>query len=63
MFVKSNFSEKATNICSIFLMAGFDIYLVNVITVRKIAQFFVAFSEKLNFKLHLKSFSKHTDFS
>ena len=30
---------------------GFDmIYLVNVKTMRKIAQVFVAFSEKLNFK-------------
>ena len=27
----------------------FDIYLVNVKTMRKIAQIFVAFSEKLNF--------------
>ena len=36
---------------------GFDIYLVNVKTMRKIAQIFVAFSEKLKFtevfqKLH-----------
>ena len=29
---------------------GFDIYLVSVKTMRKIAQFFVAFSEKLNFR-------------
>ena len=29
---------------------GFDICLVNVKTMRKIAQIFVAFSEKLNFK-------------
>ena len=29
---------------------GFDIYLVNVKTMRKIAQIFVSFSEKLNFK-------------
>ena len=28
---------------------GFDIYLVNVQTMEKIAQIFVAFSEKLNF--------------
>ena len=28
---------------------GFDIYLVNVKPIRQIAQFFVAFSEKLNF--------------
>ena len=30
---------------------GFEIYLVTVKTVRKIAQMFVAFSEKLNFTL------------
>ena len=29
---------------------GFDNYLVNVKTMRKIAHIFVAFSEKLNFK-------------
>ena len=29
---------------------GFDIYLVHVKTMRTIAQIFVAFSEKLNFK-------------
>ena len=29
---------------------GFEIYLVNVKTIRTIAQIFVAFSEKLNFK-------------
>ena len=29
---------------------GFDIYLVNVKTIRQFAQIFVAFSEKLNFK-------------
>ena len=29
---------------------GFDIYLVNVKTIRQISQIFVAFSEKLNFK-------------
>ena len=29
---------------------GFDIYLVNVKTIRQIVQIFVAFSEKLNFK-------------
>ena len=28
---------------------GFDIYLVNVKTIRQIVQIFVAFSEKLNF--------------
>ena len=31
------------------LSHGFDIYLVNVKTMKKIAQIFVAFSEKLNF--------------
>ena len=36
---------------------GFDIYLVNVKTMRKIAQIFVAFSEKLNFKKRAKSLS------
>ena len=29
---------------------GFEIYLVNIKTMRTIAQIFVAFSEKLNFK-------------
>ena len=29
---------------------GFENYLVNVKTIRKIAQIFVTFSEKLNFK-------------
>ena len=29
---------------------GFDIYLVNVKTIRRMAQIFVAFLEKLNFK-------------
>ena len=35
---------------------GFEIYLVNIKTIRTIAQIFVAFSEKLNFntKYHLK---------
>ena len=31
---------------------GFDIYLVNVKTIRQIAQIFVPFSEKLNFKIN-----------
>ena len=30
---------------------GFEIYLVNVKTIRTIAQIFVAFSEKLNFNI------------
>ena len=33
---------------------GFEIYLVNVKTIRTIAKNFVAFSEKLNFKNILK---------
>ena len=33
---------------------GFEIYLVNVKTIRTIAQIFVAFSEKLNFKWKLR---------
>ena len=33
---------------------GFEIYLVNVKTMRTIAQIFVVFSEKLNFKQPLK---------
>ena len=36
---------------------GFEIYLLNVKTVRTIAQIFVGFSEKLNFKLALEIFS------
>ena len=35
---------------------GFDNYLVNVKTMRKIVQIFVAFSEKLNFKLEPSAF-------
>ena len=30
---------------------GFDIYLVNVKTIRRMTQIFVAFSEKLNFNI------------
>ena len=46
--LKFSFSEKATkNLRN--LPYGFDIYLVNIKTMRKIAQIFVAFSEKLNF--------------
>ena len=33
---------------------GFDIYLVNVKTIRRMAQFFVAFLEKLNSTLKIK---------
>ena len=32
-----------------YVLFGFDIYLVSVKSMRKIAQIFVAFSEKLNF--------------
>ena len=32
---------------------GFDIYLVNLKTIRQIVHIFVAFSEKLNFTSHL----------
>ena len=35
---------------------GFEIYLVNVKTIRQITQNFVAFSEKLNFKTKLSLF-------
>ena len=47
--VKFSFSEKATTICAIVLMVLTFKYLVNVKTMRKIVQIFVAFSEKLNF--------------
>ena len=46
--VKFSFTEKATKICAIVLH-GFEIYIVNVKTMRMIAQIFVAFSEKQNF--------------
>ena len=36
---------------------GFDIYLLNVKTIRKIAQLFLAFSENLNF-IEFKNFSR-----
>ena len=39
MFIKFSFSEKTTKI-----PYGFDIYLVNVKTIKQIAQIFVAFS-------------------
>ena len=38
---------------------GFEIYLVNVKTISTIAQIFVAFSEKLNFKLQKELFLVH----
>ena len=37
---------------------GFEIYLVNVKTMKTLAQIFLAFSEKLNFKQASKSKSK-----
>ena len=46
-FLKFSFSEKATKICAICFC--FDIYLVNVKTIRRMAQSFEDFSEKLNF--------------
>ena len=49
--LKFSFSEKATKMWPY----GFEIYLVNVKTIRMIAQIFVAFSEKLNFIAWLKS--------
>ena len=48
--LKFSFSEKVTKNCGI-LPHGFDILLVNVKTMRNIAQIFVAFSEKLNFTI------------
>ena len=44
---------------------GFEIYLINVKTIRRMAQTFVAFSEKLNFNIMIsrpsfKFFSWHT---
>ena len=38
---------------------GFEIYLVNIKTMRTIAQIFVAFSEKLNFNNIFDSFQWH----
>ena len=46
--LKFSLSEKAhKNLRN--LPYGFDIYLVNLKTIRQIGQIFVAFSEKLNF--------------
>ena len=53
--LKFSFSEKATKICAICLMVLTFMYLVNVKTMRQIAQIIVAFSEKLNF-MYLKFF-------
>ena len=43
------FWEDHNNLCN--HPYGFDIYLVNVRTIRTIAQLFVAFLEKLNFRI------------
>ena len=40
---------------------GFDIYLVNVKTMRQIVQISVAFSEKLNFTAQKPEFQHHFD--
>ena len=47
--LKLSFSEKTTKNSHNNLPQGFDICSVNVKTMRKIEQIFVAFSEKLNF--------------
>ena len=58
---RQNHKEDFANFCGLLRKAelyknfrhppyGFDIYLVNVKTIRRMAQIFVAFSEKLNFK-------------
>ena len=43
------FWEGHKNVCN--RPYGFEIYLVNVKTLKTIAQIFVAFSEKLNFNI------------
>ena len=40
---------------------GFDIHLVNVKTIRRIAQNFVAFSEKLNFNENHQELPAHIE--
>ena len=50
LILKFSFSEKATKNLLI-LPYGFEIYTVNVKTIRQIVQIFVAFSEKLNFNV------------
>ena len=47
--LKFSFSENATKFGQSSLPYGFDIYLVNLKTIRQIAQIFEAFSKKLNF--------------
>ena len=59
LVLKFSFSKKATKICVIFLI-GFDVYKVKVKTMKKITQFFVVFSEKLNFTV-LKSLRNKKD--
>ena len=49
MSAKFSFSEKATEICAIFRMVLTLNKYLNVKAMRKIAQIFVGFSEKLNF--------------
>ena len=51
VLLKFSFSEKATKICAFFIMVltFTKVQQVNAKTMRKIAQFFAAFSEKLNF--------------
>ena len=56
VYIKFSFSEKATKMCAIVLMILKFTYLVNVKTIRTIAQIFVAFSENLNFIKALYSF-------
>ena len=41
---------------------GFEIYLVNVKTIRTIAQIFVAFSEKLNFTASTAQIAQREEF-
>ena len=55
--IKFSFSDKATKMCAIVLMDLKFTYLVNVKTIRTIAHIFVAFSEKLNFKVSKGSVS------
>ena len=57
--IKFSFSEKATKICAICLMVLTFTKYINVKTIRRMVQIFVAFSEKLNFTVYAaKSRSK-----
>ena len=60
MSAKFSFSEKATKICAIFRMVLTLNKYLNVKAMRKIAQSFVAFSEKLNFNTYTKNISWNT---